>query len=136
VGFPSLENSDEEGNSSSGIEEINRLQKSVWEVHIDQSLQDYIIQLVGKTRSHPDLALGASPRASLALYKASQAYASINGRDYVIPDDIKTLIPFVLPHRLILRPEAELRGRTALSVISELLENTPLELGTNSLKTS
>lgn len=136
VGFPSLENSDEEGNSSSGIEEINRLQKSVWEVHIDQSLQDYIIQLVGKTRSHPDLALGASPRASLALYKASQAYASINGRDYVIPDDIKTLIPFVLPHRLILRPEAELRGRTALSVISELLENTPLELGTNSLKNS
>ncbi len=136
VGFPSQENYDEEGNISSGIEEIIRLQKSVWEVHIDQSLQDYIIQLVGKTRSHPDLALGASPRASLALYKASQAYASINGRDYVIPDDIKTLIPFVLPHRLILRPEAELRGRTAFSVISELLENTPLELGTNSLKTS
>jgi MoxR-like ATPase len=136
VEFPSLHDPEDDGKVISGIDEINRLQKSVWEIHIDQSLQDYIIELVGKTRTHPDLALGASPRASLALYKASQAYASIRGRDYVVPDDIKTLIPFVLPHRLILKPEAELRGRTAFSVISALLENTPLELGTNSLRTS
>jgi MoxR-like ATPase len=112
-------------------EGLNRLlffQKMVWEVHIDDSLQDYILRLVGATRSHPDLLLGGSPRASLALFKTAQALAAFRGRDHVIPDDIKLLFPYVLSHRLIVRPEAELRGRNVQAVLNEVLANTPLEL--------
>jgi len=71
--------------------QLPEFQKEVWEVHMDDTLQDYIIRLVSATRIHPDLALGASPRASLALFKASQALAALRGRDHVIPDDIKYL---------------------------------------------
>ncbi len=107
------------------------LQKVVWEVHVDDSLQEYLVRLVGATRQHPDLALGGSPRASLALYKATQALAAVRGRDHVIPDDIQYLIPYVLPHRLITRPEAELRGRSKRIVLEEILKNTPLKLEMN-----
>jgi MoxR-like ATPase len=75
------------------------------------------------------LALGVSPRGSLALFKAAQALAAIRGRDHVRPDDVKYLVPVSLAHRLIINPEAELRGRTADSVLKEILENTPLNLG-------
>jgi MoxR-like ATPase len=119
------------GNSES-LSELMDYQRLVWEVHIDDSLQDYIIRLVGSTRTHPDLALGASPRASLALFKASQALAAVRGRDHVIPDDIKYLVPVTLPHRLIVRPEAELRGRTATVILEEVLAATPLEISTMS----
>lgn len=105
------------------------LQSRVWDVHVDDTLQDYIIRLVGVTRSHLDLALGASPRASLALFKAAQALAAVRGRDHVLPDDIKHLVPVILGHRLIVRPEAELRGRTAQVVLREILDGTALELG-------
>jgi MoxR-like ATPase len=105
-------------------------QKEVWEVHVDDTLQDYIIRLVAATRNHPDLALGASPRASLALFKASQALAALRGRDHVIPDDIKYLVPVTLPHRLIVTSEAELRGHSANAIIKDLLANIPLDLGT------
>ena len=98
-------------------------------MHVDESLQDYVIRLVTATRAHPDLALGASPRASLALFKAFQALASIRGRDHVIPDDIKYLVPVTLAHRLIVLPEAELRGRTAKDVLKEVVTKTPLDLG-------
>ncbi|MBL8057073.1 MAG: MoxR family ATPase [Anaerolineales bacterium] len=108
--------------------ELAALQPQVWDVHVDDSVQDYLVRLVAATRGHPDLALGASPRASLALYKTAQALAAVRGRDYVLPDDVKLLAPVALPHRLILRPEAELRGRTARSVVSDLLETTPLKL--------
>lgn len=104
-------------------------QKRIWDVHVDESLQDYIIELVSATRSHPDLALGGSPRASLALFKASQALAAIRGRDHVIPDDIKQLAVPTLAHRLIAKPEAELRGRTPLSILQDLLSSTPLPVG-------
>ncbi len=109
--------------------ELLDLQKQVWEIHIDDTLQDYIVRLVGSTRSHPDLALGASPRASLSLYKTAQALAGVRGRDHVLPDDIKTMVPAVLCHRMVLRPEAELRGRTTRAVVEELLTETPLDLG-------
>ncbi len=85
--------------------------------------------LAEATRNHPDLLLGVSPRGSLALLKAAQALAAIRGRDYVTPDDIKTLVPLTLSHRLILKPEAELRGRTALAILEDVLEKTPLDLG-------
>jgi MoxR-like ATPase len=106
------------------------LQKQIWEVNVDDTLQDYIVALSEATRQHPDLSLGVSPRGTLALLKAAQAFAAIRGRDYVIPEDIKTLVPLTLAHRLILNPEAELRGRTADSILADILENTPLDLGT------
>jgi MoxR-like ATPase len=104
--------------------------QAVTQVHLDDSLEDYILRIVQATRSHPDLALGASPRGSLALYKTSQALAAVKNREYVLPDDIKTLVPLTLAHRLILKPESQLRGRTPLSVLREILEQTelPLEL--------
>ncbi len=107
-------------------------QKEIWEVHIDRSLQDYIVDIVTRTREHPDVALGASPRGSLALFKTAQALAALRARDYVIPDDIKYLIPMALSHRLILRPEAELRGRSAIQVLREVSERVPLDLEENS----
>jgi MoxR-like ATPase len=73
--------------------------------------------------------LGVSPRGSLALLKTAQALAAIRGRDYVLPDDIKALVPLTLSHRLILKPEAELRGLTAQAILNNVLENTPLDLG-------
>jgi len=97
---------------------------------VDETLQEYIVVLVESTRNHPDLSLGVSPRGSLALLKASQALAAIRGREYVIPEDIKALVPLTLAHRLILKPEAELRGRTAHTILEDVLEKTPLDLGT------
>jgi MoxR-like ATPase len=113
-----------------GLQQLSQHLRTVWEVHIDETLQEYIIQLIGVSRTHPDIALGGSPRASLALYRASQALAALRGRDHVLPDDIKYLIPYILPHRLIIRPEAELRGRTARAILSDILASTPLDLGT------
>jgi MoxR-like ATPase len=110
-------------------QELSVLQKRVWDVNVDGTLQDYIVGLAEATRSHPDLTLGVSPRGSLALLKSAQALAAIRGRDYVIPEDIKTLVPLTLAHRVILTPEAELRGRTARTILEDVLEKTPLELG-------
>ena len=117
------------GESGQSLSRILELQRLVWEVHVEDSLQDYIIRLVSATRQHPDLALGGSPRASLALFKTAQALAAVRGRDYVIPDDIKYLAPVTLPHRLIIRPEAELRGRTTAGILEDVLEGTPLDIG-------
>jgi MoxR-like ATPase len=108
--------------------DLIRLQKLVWDVHVDQTLQEYIVALSAATRSHPDLSLGISPRGSLALFKAAQALAAVRGREHVIPDDIKYLAPVTLAHRLITRPEAELRGRSALSILEQVLQDTPLNL--------
>ena len=105
------------------------LQRQVWEVNVDSTLQDYIVDLAAATRNHPDLALGVSPRGTLALLKCAQAFAALQGRDYVLPEDIKTLVPLVLAHRLILKPEAELRGHTAQTILDDILEKTPLNLG-------
>jgi MoxR-like ATPase len=108
---------------------LSSLQKQVWEVNVDGTLQDYIVALADATRSHPDVLLGASPRGSLALLKSAQALAAIRGRDYVIPEDVKALVPLTLAHRLILKPEAELRGHTARTILEDVLEKTPLDLG-------
>ena len=105
------------------------LAEQVWSVRVDDTLRDYIVALTNATREHDDLVLGASPRGSLALYRGSQARAAIQGRDFVLPDDVQALTPLTLPHRCIVRPEVALRGRTAGAIISEILETTPLELG-------
>jgi len=109
--------------------EMPALQKLVWDVHVDETLQEYIVRLAAATRTHADLALGISPRGSLALFKAAQALAAVRGRDHVLPDDIKYLAPVTLPHRFIVTPEAELRGRTAKAILTDVLENTALDLG-------
>jgi MoxR-like ATPase len=119
---------DASGDGLVSLANLLDLQHQVWEVHVDDSLQDYIVRLVNATRQHPDLALGGSPRASLALFKASQALAACQGRDHVIPDDIKRLVPFVMTHRLIVRPESELRGRSAERILEDVLASTPLDI--------
>jgi MoxR-like ATPase len=102
--------------------------QAVTQVHLEESLEDYILRIIQATRNHPDLALGASPRGSLALYKTSQALAAVQNREYVLPDDIKTLVPLTLAHRLILKPESQLRGRTTQSVLNNIVEQTELPL--------
>jgi len=101
----------------------------VWEVHIDETLRDYAVSLVQATRRHPDLALGASPRGTLALLRGGQALAAVRGRDFVLPDDLKVLVRPTLAHRLIVRPEAQLRGRTPEAILADLVRETPLSLG-------
>jgi MoxR-like ATPase len=109
-------------------QELVALTQQAGNVHVDDSLEDYILALVQATRQHPDLMLGASPRGSLALYKTSQALAALQNRAYVIPDDIKKLTPLTLAHRLILKPESQLRGRTVQAVLNEIIEKTALSL--------
>ena len=109
--------------------ELLGLYDSVGDVHVDESLERYILAIVRATRSHSDVALGASPRGSLALYKTAQALAALRGRDYVVPDDIKTLAPYTLTHRLIIKPDSQLRGRTAGAILDEILEDTALDIG-------
>jgi MoxR-like ATPase len=100
----------------------------VTDVHVDETLERYILSIIQATRTHPDLALGASPRGSLALYKTAQALAALRGRDYVTPDDLKLLAPYTLSHRLIVKPESQLRGRTAATIINEILDQVALDL--------
>jgi len=109
--------------------ELLSLYDVVTDVHVDESLERYILAIVHATRSHPDIALGASPRGSLALYKTAQALAALRSRDYVIPDDVKMLAPLTLTHRLIVKPESQLRGRTAGTILAEILERTELDIG-------
>jgi len=109
--------------------DLTALSQQVAEVHVDESLERYILKIVQSTREHPDLALGASPRGSLALYKTSQALAALRNRNYVIPDDVKRLALVVLAHRLILKPESQLRGRTAGSILAGLMTEIEVELG-------
>lgn len=108
--------------------QLPALSRAVWETHVDETVEDYIVRLIHATREHPDLALGASPRGSLALFKTAQALAALRGRDYVLPDDVKAMAPLTLTHRLIVRPESGLRGRTAAAVVQEVLERVPLKL--------
>jgi len=109
-------------------EEIEKVKPLVWDIHVDETVVDYLIRLVEATRNHPDLLLGGSPRASLALYKAGQALAALNGRDHVLPDDIKALARPVLAHRIMLKPQAALRGTTSTDMVERILDETPLKL--------
>ncbi|NLV37476.1 MAG: MoxR family ATPase [Clostridiaceae bacterium] len=90
-------------------EDILALQEEVKNIHVDQTLNNYIVDIVSQTRKHPDVALGSSPRGSLSLFRASQAWAFYNDRNYVLPDDIKKMVIPVLSHRLILKQEAKLK---------------------------
>lgn len=106
--------------------EMIACQQAVREVYVDPKVRDYIVQLIRSTREHPDIALGGSPRASMALYRAAQARAAIRDHDFVLPDDVKRVAQAVLSHRLIVRPESRLRKITAASVVTEILEETSI----------
>jgi MoxR-like ATPase len=109
-------------------EEIGRMQMTTPTVKVDDPVRDYIVSLLGMTREHSGISLGASPRAGLALHKTSQAWAAIDGRDFVIPDDVKTLAPSILPHRMILSATARLKGNTAVQLIEEILTTAPVPI--------
>ncbi|MDP4093259.1 MAG: MoxR family ATPase [Bacillota bacterium] len=103
---------------------IIQLQEKVKSVHVDKSLNLYIAELVGKTRLHPHVSLGASPRGSLSLFRAAQAWALYSGRDYVLPDDIKKMSVPVLHHRIIQTQESELKNISPADIINSIIENT------------
>lgn len=103
---------------------ITAMQQAVSQVFVHPLIKDYILRIVHATRSSMKLGLGASPRASIALYRTAQAMAAIDGRNYVIPDDVKSLATAVLAHRLILKPEYRLRKETPQSVVEEILQKT------------
>jgi len=106
--------------------DLQQLQQAVRGIHVDPQIQRYIVHLVGLTRDHPDVYLGASPRGSLAVMRASQARAMLAGRDYVLPDDVKALATAALAHRLIMSPEARMRNATASAVINSILQEVPV----------
>jgi MoxR-like ATPase len=95
-------------------------------IHVADVAKEYIIDISEGTRADPELLLGASPRASLYLLRASRTHAAIDGRDYVAPDDIKAIIEPVLNHRLILRPEAQMRGVTVHEVLERVGQTVPV----------
>jgi MoxR-like ATPase len=101
--------------------EILSLQKISHRVYVENSVRTYITTLTRATRIHPEIRLGASPRSSLALHSAAQASAAVQGRDYVLPDDVKSLFIPVLSHRLLLKTEARMRGRTEEDILQEIL---------------
>jgi MoxR-like ATPase len=96
----------------------------VWDVHVDETIRDYIVRLVFATRRHNDLLIGASPRGSHALYRGAQAYAALQGRDYVLPDDVKLLTAPILAHRCLVHPESGLRGVTAEKILKGIIADT------------
>ena len=110
------------------LETIVRLQRQIWDVYVDDSLVDYIGRIVIATREHSDVAVGASTRGSLALFKTAQAFAALEGRTYITPDDVKALAPVTLVHRLIVKPESELRGRNAAGIVRDILGNVPVPI--------
>jgi MoxR-like ATPase len=109
-----------------GSEDLLQLQQICRKVYIEKSVREYIVAVTRATREHPEMKLGASTRAALGLQVASQAFAAMHGRGYVIPDDVKTLAAPVLSHRTITRTEAVLKGRSAELIIEEVLSNVPV----------
>ncbi len=105
-----------------GADEVQWLQGLAQNVYVEDELVDYIIALTGHTRAHGKVVLGASPRASLSLMYAARAHALLQGRDYVLPDDIKRLARVVLAHRLMLTPEADLEGTTCDRIVTDALD--------------
>ena len=110
-------------------QQLPQLSRRIWDVHIDDTILEYIVRLVFATRNHSDLMLGASPRGSHSLYRAAQAMAAIRGRDYVLPDEVKQIAPSILSHRCLLRPESALRGITVEHILEGLISQTELEIG-------
>src|SRR5450759_1163951 len=107
-------------------EQLQGLQKMIRKVHVDPSIESYIVELVRATRNHNAVELGASPRGTLALYRAAQAFAAISGRNYTIPDDVKHMARPVLSHRMIATSQARLHGRVMEQIIEDVLHSVPV----------
>ncbi|WP_418791680.1 AAA family ATPase [Phosphitispora sp. TUW77] len=110
------------------LAELLNLQEKAANIHIEDSLKNYIVNIVQVTRNHPEVSLGASPRGSLALLKTSKAKAGLAGREFVIPDDIKSLAGATLAHRIVLKPEAYIKGKNPEDIINEVLAQVPLDI--------
>jgi MoxR-like ATPase len=135
VGYPSIEKEEEMLKNMlekhpietiepvSSPEELKLIKETVKNVHIDDSIINYITKIVHRTRSHPDLAIGSSPRGSIALLNVARGIAVTNDRDFVIPDDVKNVAVDILAHRVILKPEARLMKRSSSEIIEEIVNN-------------
>ena len=111
------------------VDELRQMQTAIKEVYVDQAVAEYIVRLVTATREHADVYLGASPRGSLNLYRSAQAFAAMEGRDYVIPDDVKSLAVAVLAHRLIVKSQASLREVDPDRIVREILSSVTVTTG-------
>lgn len=110
-------------------QEVIDLQRAIRTIYVDDLVKQYIVNLTDATRSHADISLGASPRASLAMYRGGQAIALIHGRDFVLPDDVKDLAQPMLSHRMIVSPAARMRGVSSPDVVETILEQIPVPGG-------
>jgi MoxR-like ATPase len=110
----------------SSPEEILQLQDERREIRVEESVRNYIVKVARATRNHPEIELGASPRATMALFQSAQAWAGIQEREYVLPDDVKHLAPYVLTHRLMIAPQAQLRGRRPEELIRAIVDTVPV----------
>ena len=107
-------------------DELAAAQRAVRDVFVKTELKEYVARLVERTRAHPEIALGASTRGTLNLFHGAQARAAVLGREYVVPDDFKSLAESVLAHRIILRPNAEMQGQSAARILASLMEREPV----------
>ena len=107
-------------------EELMALQAERRQIRVEETVRDYVVRVARATRQHDEIMLGASPRATLALYQAAQAWAAIQGREYVLPDDVKTMAPHVLTHRLMISPQAQLRGRQPSELVADIVDSVPV----------
>jgi MoxR-like ATPase len=111
-------------------EQVIELQQVIRQVHWQPEVEHYLLAMVRATRAHPSVQLGVSPRGTLALYRACEAFAAIRGRDYVQPDDVKHLAPSVLAHRLLTTTRTRLRGKRNMEIIAEVIQATPVPVET------
>jgi MoxR-like ATPase len=104
-------------------EDVIACQQAVRQVRVDEKVSRYVVEIMRATREHYDVMLGGSPRASMALSRCAQAFAAIHGYGFVLPDDVKQVLPFVLGHRIILRPESRLRKKNVPAVLDEIMNS-------------
>lgn len=107
-------------------DELRHLQQHVRGIHVEESIRQYIVRLTEATRTHPNVYLGASPRGSIALFRTAQALAFVRGREFVVPDDVKALVPLTLAHRIIIRSDSRLSGITVDKVLQDVLNKIPV----------
>jgi MoxR-like ATPase len=140
LGYPSLEEESkmllrmQKGHPIDDIQtvvtaqEVLNCQESIRQIHVDEKVRKYLLEIVHGTREHEDIALGGSPRASIALFRTAQTWAAIQGRDFVLPDDVKRMCLPVLGHRVILKPESRLRKQTPVAVINEVVSDVKVPI--------
>jgi MoxR-like ATPase len=113
------------------MDQISAIQQEIKEVFLGDPVMDYLLDVVRKTRSHPSVLLGASPRAAISFMMAVKAFAFLQERDYVLPDDVKTMAPYVISHRIVLRPESRLDSMSSEAVLNSVLQQVrvPVSMG-------